>query len=838
MEAGGEDLEEGDEEWRRLHGSDGLDGRQERARGGGHRVEGAELVMEPVNTTVVVRSRTPRRSCGWWTCSRSTTTSRTSTTTWSSPTRSRPRSTSRRRRCRAPQRKAPSCGALRAVASPRATLNICSIRRARAEGGVRDHPGHRPRSREHRWGVVEVDGSRFRCVAYGCIDDARRDDRRRAPGSRPRRRRGVIARVRPDEAAVENVYFGTNAKTALATGQARGVALLATVEARARASGSTARARSSSAVVGQRLGRQAQVQYMVRAILGLDHEPKPDHAADALAVAHLPREPPASLARARGSVPSGRGRRGAAMIAFLTGRVAGKAADHALLEVGGVGFRLAMSTPRSRPCPPRATRSPSTPICTSARTSCRSSASSPPRSGTLFERLITVSGRGPEGRARGALVALARRPREALRARGRRAAVSVCRASGRRPRSGSSRAQGQARPARPGRGRGAAPARVPSPEATRCAAVDGLLARPRWRPRCMGFDGRRRRAGAAAHGAPAARRWRDEHGLGSRLAADGRCGTDERAPGLGATTPTDDLEIDRSLRPEAPRRVPRPGAGQGEPRACSSRPRAARNEPLDHVLLSGPPGSGQDDARAASSPTSSACPMKTTSGPAIERAGDLAAILTNLEERDVLFIDEIHRLNRVVEEVLYPAMEDFTLDVVIGKGPAARSLRLDVPALHARRRDDADRAAHRAAARPLRHGVPARLLHRRGPRGDRRALGGHPRRDDRRRGRGRDRAALARGTPRLANRLLKRVRDYAQVRRDGRITRTSRPRRSRSSRSTTSGSTRWTSSILETLASEVLGQAGRAQHARGRGRRGAGHARGRLRAVPAAARAH
>ena len=84
--------------------------------------------------------------------------------------------------------------------------------------------------------------------------------------------------------------------------------------------------------------------------------------------------------------------------------------------------------------------------------------------------------------------------------------------------------------------------------------------------------------------------------------------------------------------------------------------------------------------------------MQPTSGPALERAGDLAAILTNLDDGDVLFIDEIHRLPRAVEEVLYPAMEDFQLDIVIGKGPSARTIRLDLPALHARRRDDAHRA--------------------------------------------------------------------------------------------------------------------------------------------------
>src|SRR5512147_670493 len=103
-----------------------------------------------------------------------------------------------------------------------------------------------------------------------------------------------------------------------------------------------------------------------------------------------------------------------------------------------------------------------------------------------------------------------------------------------------------------------------------------------------------------------------------------------------------------------------------------------RGEAADHVLLYGPPGLGKTTL-ANIIARELGVNLHATSGPAIERPGDLAAILTNLEERDVLFIDEIHRLNHSVEEVLYPAMEDFTIDVVIGKGPAARSLRLDVP---------------------------------------------------------------------------------------------------------------------------------------------------------------
>ena len=122
----------------------------------------------------------------------------------------------------------------------------------------------------------------------------------------------------------------------------------------------------------------------------------------------------------------------------------------------------------------------------------------------------------------------------------------------------------------------------------------------------------------------------------------------------------------------------------------------------------------------------------------------MAAILTALEERDVLFVDEIHRLNRAVEEILYPALEDFRLDIIIGQGPAARTLDARPAAVHARRRDDAQRPADDAAPRPLRDDLPARLLRRRAARDDRPPLGGDPRRRDRgRRGRARSRAARA-----------------------------------------------------------------------------------------------
>ncbi len=229
----------------------------------------------------------------------------------------------------------------------------------------------------------------------------------------------------------------------------------------------------------------------------------------------------------------------------------------------------------------------------------------------------------------------------------------------------------------------------------------------------------------------------------------------------------DDAEVERSLRPSVLADFP------GQPRvrenlAIAIEAAKKRGDALDHQLLYGPPGLGKTTL-ANIVAHEMGVSIRTTSGPAIERPGDLAAILTNLKQHDILFIDEIHRLSLAVEEILYPAMEDYALDLVIGKGPGARSVRLNMPRFTLI--GATTRYAMVSAPMRDRFGSVYRLDFY-----DAETLGIIINRSADILGVGlpgdaaMEIASRSRGTPRIANRLLRRVRDYAEVRTDGKVT--------------------------------------------------------------------
>jgi Holliday junction DNA helicase RuvB len=203
---------------------------------------------------------------------------------------------------------------------------------------------------------------------------------------------------------------------------------------------------------------------------------------------------------------------------------------------------------------------------------------------------------------------------------------------------------------------------------------------------------------------------------------------------ITATGSQDDEAVDRAIRP---RRL-EDYIGQKTMREQMSifiQAARLRREALDHVLIFGPPGLGKTTL-ANIIANEMAVNIRHTSGPILEKAGDLAALLTNLEARDVLFIDEIHRLSPMIEEVLYPAMEDYQIDIMIGEGPAARSIKLDIPPFTL---VGASRSARILGVEMSPEGAG-------------------------------EIARRSRGTPRIANRLLRRVRDFAEVMADGRVT--------------------------------------------------------------------
>jgi Holliday junction DNA helicase RuvB len=234
-------------------------------------------------------------------------------------------------------------------------------------------------------------------------------------------------------------------------------------------------------------------------------------------------------------------------------------------------------------------------------------------------------------------------------------------------------------------------------------------------------------------------------------------------PGLES----EDVELDTSLRP----RTLSEFIGQAKAKdnlKIFIEAAKQRNEPLDHTLLYGPPGLGKTTLSNIIANEMNAN-IRITSGPAIEKPGDLAALLTNLSPHDVLFIDEIHRLNRSVEEILYPALEDFALDIIIGKGPSARSIRLDLPKFTLI--GATTKAGNLSSPLRDRFGIVHRLelytkeelkiIVKRSA--------GILKIDITERG-AEEIASRSRGTPRIANRLLKRVRDFAQIKGDGVIT--------------------------------------------------------------------
>ncbi len=236
---------------------------------------------------------------------------------------------------------------------------------------------------------------------------------------------------------------------------------------------------------------------------------------------------------------------------------------------------------------------------------------------------------------------------------------------------------------------------------------------------------------------------------------------------IDAQGKTEDEAIDRAIRPK----VLADYTGQPHVREqMSIFIEAARNrhDALDHLLIFGPPGLGKTTL-ANIVANEMGVNIKTTSGPVLEKAGDLAALLTNLEQNDVLFIDEIHRLSPVVEEVLYPAMEDYQLDIMIGEGPAARSIKLDLPPFTLI--GATTRAGSLTSPLRDRFGIVQRLEYynipdltqivQRSAEYLNMALNKEGATEI---------AARSRGTPRIANRLLRRVRDYAEVKSSGEIT--------------------------------------------------------------------
>ena len=329
----------------------------------------------------------------------------------------------------------------------------------------------------------------------------------------------------------------------------------------------------------------------------------------------------------------------------------------------------------------------------------------------------------------------------------------------------------------------ASAASSPSASRSSCASGSGRRA-PRRSPAAAAGDGEYRAAREALVALGFSVAQADE-GL---AATSGDAGDRLRAAlaVLGAAAMSDErltVPEDRGDEDEPRARCGRGGSPSSSGRATSassspcSSTRRRRAASRSTTCCCSAPGPRQDDARPHHRRRDGGA-LTSVSGPAIDRKGDLAAILTGLGDGDVLFLDEIHRLSRTVEELLYSAMEDRAIDIMVGQGAGRPRAAPVAAAVHARRRDDALEPALEAAARSLRHELPARALRARRPRGDREALGRHPRDRDRRRGRARDRRPLARHAARREPPAAAGSRLRAGAPREGGSTPTGRARRS------------------------------------------------------------